>query len=151
MKIAVAIRIGEGSKAAVAAGVRLADQLGAELLLLYIASEMEAVGELAAAASQSDAEVRDRMLDEITERCHAEFGNPFPGNARLVVREGKGTSVADQVAAAVHDIGIEMVVVGMKGRSALAKLILGDMTGSILERAPCPVVVIPPAITNQAQ
>ena len=143
MIILVAIRIGEGSLAAVNAAAKLASQIGAELRLLYVSEEMEAVEELARAAGQSAAEVRQRMLDEIQERCYIEIGRPFPLGAQLVVRQG---DVADQVTRTAVELGAELIVVGMKGRSTLAKLVLGDATGAILERAPCPVVVIPPAI-----
>jgi nucleotide-binding universal stress UspA family protein len=143
--ILVAIRIGEGSRAAVNAAANLARQLGAELRLLYVSEEMEAVEELARAAGQSTAEVRQRMLDEIQERCYIEIGRPFPLDAKLIVRQG---DVAEQVTRAAVELGAELIVVGMKGRSTLAKLVLGDATGAILERAPCPVVVIPPAIAH---
>jgi nucleotide-binding universal stress UspA family protein len=143
--ILVAIRIGEGSRAAVNAAANLARKLGAELRLLYVSEEMEAVEELARAAGQSAAEVRQRMLDEIQERCYIEIGRPFPLDAKLVVRQG---DVAEQVTRAAVELGAELIVVGMKGRSTLAKLVLGDATGAILERAPCPVVVIPPAIAH---
>jgi nucleotide-binding universal stress UspA family protein len=145
MIILVAIRIGEGSRPAVNAAAKLASALGAELRLLYVSEEMEAVEELARAAGQSAAEVRQRMLDEIHERCYIEIGKPFPLGAQLMVRQG---DVAEQVTRAAVDLGAELIVVGMKGRSTLAKLVLGDATGAILERAPCPVVVIPPAIAH---
>ena len=103
------------------------------------------IEELARAAGQTPAEVRQRMLDEIHERCYIEIGKPFPMNAQLIVRQG---DVAEQVTRAAVELGAELIVVGMKGRSALAKLVLGDATGAILERAPCPVVVIPPAIAH---
>ena len=49
----VAIRIGEGSLPAVHAAADLAKRLGLELRLLYVATELEAVKELAAAAGQT--------------------------------------------------------------------------------------------------
>src|SRR5262245_66179529 len=95
---------------------------------------MEAVEELGRAAGQTPAEVRQRMLDEIQERCYIEIGKPFPMNAQLVVRQG---DVAEQVTRAAVDLGAELIVVGMKGRSALAKLVLGDATGAKIGRASC--------------
>lgn len=145
MIIAVAIRIGAGSLPAVRAAVQLSERLGADLKLVYVSEELEAVDDLAEAAGQSPAEVRQRMMDEILERCHAELGNPLPGGAELVVREG---TVAEGVTRAAVELRADLIIVGMKGRSALAKLVLGDATGAILEGAPCPVVVIPPAIAR---
>jgi nucleotide-binding universal stress UspA family protein len=145
--VIVALRIGEGSRAAVSAAAGLAERLGTELRLIYVADELEAVTELANAAGQTEREARMRMLDEIEERCRAELGDIYPGRGKLVVREG---NVAVEVARAAVELNAQLIVCGMKGRSALAKLVLGDATGAILERAPCPVVVIPPAITRPA-
>jgi nucleotide-binding universal stress UspA family protein len=145
MTVMVAIRIGAGSRAAVAAAEQLADRLGARLRLLYVAMELEAVPELAVAAGQPEDAVRERMLAEIRERCVAELGEPLPGD--LLVREGE---VPETVARAAVEVSADFIVVGMKGRSALARLVLGDTTNAILERAPCPVVVIPPAITQSS-
>jgi nucleotide-binding universal stress UspA family protein len=148
MIIVVAIRIGAGSLPAVEAAVELSRKLGAELRLVYVSEELEAVDDLAEAAGQSPEEVRRRMMAEILERCHDELGDPLPGGAQLVVREG---DVARGVTGAAVDLAADLIVVGMKGRSTFAKLVLGDATGAILERAPCPVVVIPPAIAHPSR
>jgi hypothetical protein len=119
--VIVAIRIGEGSKPAVMAGAHLAERLGVQLRLLYVAEELEAVDELARAAGQTVAEARKRLLEDIEERCREELGSVFPGPGHLLVRQGK---LPEQVALAAKENGAQ------------------------LERAPCPVVVIPPAITH---
>jgi nucleotide-binding universal stress UspA family protein len=145
MIVMVAIRIGAGSLPAVEAAVQLSDRLGADLRLVYVSEELEAVDDLAEAAGQTPEEARRRMIAEITERCHEELGDPLPGRAQLIVREG---DVAQGVTNAAVELAADLIVVGMKGRSTFAKLVLGDATGAILERAPCPVVVIPPAIAH---
>ena len=148
MTIVLAVRIGPGSRAAAASASELARLLGAELQLLYVARELEAVPELAVAAGQSEDAVRERMLREIGERLHAELGDDFPEHAELLIREGE---VPATIARTAQEIGAGLIIVGMKGRSELAKLVLGDTTGAILERAPCPVVVIPPAIATNSE
>lgn len=147
MTVLLAIRIGAGSRAAVDAAMRLAERLGAELRLLYVARELEAVPELAAAAGQTEDALKERMIAEIRERCRSDVGDPLPGGADLVIREG---DVAETVARTAIELDAGIIVVGMKGRRALARLVLGDTTNAILERAPCPVVVIPPAVTRGA-
>jgi nucleotide-binding universal stress UspA family protein len=145
MTIILAIRIGEGSRAAADAATKLAGQLGAELRIVYVAKELEAVAELASAAGQSEEEVRVRMMSEIRDRLRSEVGEELASDARLVIVEG---DVPKAVSRAAVDLEAELIIVGMRGRSALARLVLGDTTGAILERAPCPVVVIPPAMTE---
>lgn len=147
MTIVLAVRIGAGSRAAAAAASELARRLNAELQLLYIARELEAVPELAVAAGQSEDAVRERMIREIRDRLHEELGPDYPEHSELLIREGE---VPVTIARTAEEIGAKLIIVGMKGRSALAKLVLGDTTGAILERAPCPVVVIPPAVTTNS-
>jgi nucleotide-binding universal stress UspA family protein len=52
-------------------------------------------------------------------------------------------SVAESIADVATELGAAYLVVGTRGRSSLARLILGDTTQSILHHAPCPVVVVP--------
>ena len=44
---------------------------------------------------------------------------------------------------AAGQLNARFLVVGGKGRSGIARLILGDTTRSILQRSPCPVIVVP--------
>jgi nucleotide-binding universal stress UspA family protein len=57
-----------------------------------------------------------------------------------VIVEG---DVADQVAGVARDVNATYIVVGTRGRGQLARLILGDTTQNILQRTPCPVLVVP--------
>ena len=143
MTVIVAIRIGEGSRAAAEAARHLAKLLGADLRVLYVAKELEAVPELAAAARQSHEEVRARMIEEIRARCREEMGDELVAGTRLIVTEG---NVAQAVSRVARELEAGLIVVGMKGRSALSRFVLGDTTSAVLENAPCPVVVIPPAL-----
>jgi nucleotide-binding universal stress UspA family protein len=54
--------------------------------------------------------------------------------------------VAQAISRVARELAAELIVVGMKGRSALSRFVLGDTTSAVLESAPCPVVVIPPAL-----
>jgi nucleotide-binding universal stress UspA family protein len=51
--------------------------------------------------------------------------------------------VAESISDVAAELGAAFLVVGTRGRSALSRLILGDTTHSILQHAPCPVVVVP--------
>jgi nucleotide-binding universal stress UspA family protein len=51
--------------------------------------------------------------------------------------------VAQSVAAVASELNAAYLVVGTRGRGALARLVLGDTTQAILQHAPCPVVVVP--------
>lgn len=59
---------------------------------------------------------------------------------RTVVMEGK---VEDAVTDLAREAGSSFIVVGTMGRGALSRLVLGDTVQAILQRTPCPVVVVP--------
>jgi len=76
-----------------------------------------------------------------------EFGRDV--DAELV----KHGPVAEQVAAAIEEKGIDLLVIGTRGRGGLTKLALGSVAEELLRLAPCPVMTIGPtagyaAITN---
>jgi nucleotide-binding universal stress UspA family protein len=52
--------------------------------------------------------------------------------------------VADQVASAIEEKGIDLLVIGTRGRGGLQKLALGSVAEELLRVAPCPVMTIGP-------
>lgn len=42
-----------------------------------------------------------------------------------------------------HAAGADLLVVGARGRGAIASAILGSVTNTVLHQAPCPIVVVP--------
>ena len=43
-----------------------------------------------------------------------------------------------------NELDAELVVLGSRGRHELSSAVLGSVTGELIRRAPCPVVVVPP-------
>jgi nucleotide-binding universal stress UspA family protein len=56
-------------------------------------------------------------------------------------QEGAGHVIAD----AAREADADLIVVGTRGLSSLAGLLLGSVTQRLLHLAPCPVVAVPPA------
>jgi nucleotide-binding universal stress UspA family protein len=139
--IVLATRFGPSSAEPAAVAARLARQIGAHITVLYVATELEAL-ELGAAEAGLDPgaerqRIRDRIDDELRSFIRANLDD-LPFSVRIV--EG---DVAAEVAAAARDADAAYVVVGTRGRGQLMRLILGDTTQSILQRTPCPVIVVP--------
>jgi nucleotide-binding universal stress UspA family protein len=76
--------------------------------------------------------------------------------ARLVVESGLGTSVerilvrgepAEAIVEAAGAHGAEMIVIGSRGRGALASSVLGSVSSAVATRSTCPVTILraPPA------
>jgi nucleotide-binding universal stress UspA family protein len=140
-EIVLATRFGASSAEPARVTAQLARQIGGRITVVYVATELEAL-ELGAAESGVDplAE-RDRIERRINHELRAfidDFVSDLPFQVRIV--EG---DVAEQVAHVATELCAAYIVVGTRGRGQLARLILGDTTQSILQRTPCPVVVVP--------
>jgi nucleotide-binding universal stress UspA family protein len=139
--IVLATRFGPSSAEPARVAADLARQLGARITVVYVATELQAlhvgVAEAVIDPAAERARIDQRIHDDLREFIDRHIRD-LPHDARIL--EG---DVAEQVAEVARDVGAAWIVVGTRGRSQLARLILGDTTQSILQRAPCPVIVVP--------
>jgi nucleotide-binding universal stress UspA family protein len=61
------------------------------------------------------------------------------------VRQGMGADIADQLLAAADDVGAEMIVIGVRHRTAVGKLLMGSVAQRVILEATCPVLSVKPA------
>jgi nucleotide-binding universal stress UspA family protein len=146
--ILLAVRVGDASLAAGRTAAWLARDLEGRITLLYVAEELRTIPEVALASALEEDAVRARMLAEARERAlilgaQALEGLPFS----VVVAEGE---VAEEVARVAREIGADLVVAGTRGRGAISSVVLGDTTRDILRASPCPVVVVPATLEEDA-
>jgi nucleotide-binding universal stress UspA family protein len=139
--IVLATRFGPSSAEPARVAADLARQLGSRIIVLYVATELQALHVGAAEAGLDPAAERDRIDRRINSELH-EFIDTHMKDLPFDVRIVEG-DVAEQVALAAREVNAAYIVVGTRGRSQLARLILGDTTQSILQRTPCPVIVVP--------
>jgi len=74
-----------------------------------------------------------RLVEEITSDDLTAAGE---------VRHGTEGSVAQAVLAAAEELPASMIVIGAEPRSALANVVLGSATTSVVTQARCPVVTV---------
>ena len=124
------------------AAARLARDLGAELVLVYVAHELATVAEVHAATGLDSDQLRERMLADIRAAAD-EYVRRNLGEARVrtVIEEG---DVVERIVAAAAAEAADYLVIGTEGHTPLQELILGGTASAILRRAACPVVVVPP-------
>lgn len=140
-RVLLASRLPEKADATAEAAARLAEQIGGELVLVYVAVELASLPRLQATAGVSPDDVRRRMISEIEARAQAYLERHVPGRGTGVwLVEG---DVADQVTRIAREEGVDYLVIGTEGRSTLRQVILGSTSQKILQSAPCPVVVVP--------
>ena len=141
-RIVLAVRVGEASQGPGRTAAWLASRLDAELTIVYVATELRTVTEVAVGAGMAAEDVRARIIEEASERAR-EWGRGALEGRDFAVRIEQG-EVADRVTAAAAELGADLIVAGTEARGAIQGMILGDTTRDILRRAPCPVVVVPP-------
>ena len=124
--------------------VRVAQQLvtalDARLVLLHVAPPTTAPGVSAMPAGQErlhEEETSDarRLLENIVSRTGA-------SDASLRTEIG---SVADRIVDVCKEEMAAFVVLGSRGRGDLKSAVLGSVSNRVASRAPCPVVIVPPA------
>ncbi len=115
----------------------LARANGADLVVVH--------GEELSAARSSIGYTRrvdEEDLEAKIKRQVAEMtGNGLPVSVKVI---GGHAHPATLIAEAAEDIGADLVVVGTRGHTPLAGLLLGSVTDRLLHILHCPVLVVPP-------
>lgn len=91
--------------------------------------------------SRGDALVDERFLQgEELERLEAELaGYAVPAELRRPMR---GRDVAEELADAVQETSAELLVIGLRRRSAVGKLLMGSAAQRILLDVECPILAV---------
>lgn len=134
-KILCAVDDCEHSKIAARLAGTLAAATAADLTLL-------AVNELIGGYLRSDASARlwtapqiRKLLDDATAEAQA------AGATKIEAIETESRDVARAISQFAEQGGYDHVVIGSGGKSAVKRMVLGSVSGDVVNRAPCPVTV----------
>lgn len=130
----------ETAAAAERHAVALARALGAELVLLHVASEAlsrETLG------TPEVRRVFESQRAWVTETLAAKVRELTTGgvSARSVVKTGVPWR---EVVGAVEEEHADMIVMGTQGRTGLERLLIGSVAERVVRHAPCPVLTVRP-------
>jgi nucleotide-binding universal stress UspA family protein len=139
--IVLATRFGAESEEPARVAANLARMTGGTVTIVYVATELTALTAAAGETGVQPSEERVLQLGKIRDQLR-DFAAAHFTKVATESRVTEG-SVAESIADVATELGAAYLVVGTRGRSSLARLILGDTTQSILHHAPCPVVVVP--------
>lgn len=138
--ILVATDFGDASAAALAYGRELARTFDATLHVLHVADDVYMrlggdayVGVLPELQKDIEASA-NRQLDDLL----------VSNDARPVVKRAVVTSAATAVAIVQYarDLGIDLIIVGTRGRGAMAHLLMGSVAERVVRTANCPVLTV---------
>lgn len=127
-------------RAAVEWAAGISGLTGAEVIAVHAVGLLE---ELTPAFTTTD----HRSLAEMRERLEHEWLDDLPDTSarvRFVLRESNPVLA---LLAVVEEEGADLLVVGTRGTGGRPDALLGSTSAAVIERAPCPVVVIPPGLS----
>ena len=133
--------LSDAAEPAVEQASRLAGTLGAEVVLLYVASEAPLWNEpLYTRAVRRAFEAQRRWAENaLAGRVAALAAAGVP--ARSLVRTGLAW---EEIVRAASEEQADMIVMGTHGRSGLDRLLLGSVAERVVRQAPCPVLTVRP-------
>ena len=88
----------------------------------------------------------ERWTAELTDHLTSDWTAPLREKGfspRVVVREGRAEETLLEIA---REEKADLVVAGCRGRGSVREMFLGSVSHFLVLHAPCPVVVIPPAM-----
>jgi nucleotide-binding universal stress UspA family protein len=91
----------------------------------------------------------DEVLDEV-KKSVAQLADEGL-NVTLQIIDEFTMQPAHTIGELARETGADLIVIGTRGHSALAGLLLGSVTQRLLHFAPCPVLAVPPMPTPVAE
>lgn len=120
----------------------IAEKFGSSVVLLNVIQPVYPIPGLGPGDALTFPAALNEELEEISRnilsRTRAEFGD---GQNNVTMRSEWGHPI-ERIISAVKEEGIELVVVGSKGLSGLEQLLLGSVSGKVVQYASCSVLVV---------
>jgi nucleotide-binding universal stress UspA family protein len=82
------------------------------------------------------AAIKDHLETRIVDVVQA-LGHPRRQVESAIVHGRPASVIVDEA----HDFGADLLIVGSRGHGAVASLVLGSVSGEVVDHAPCPVLV----------
>ena len=136
--IVLALDGSEGSARATPVAVSLARQSGARIVVAHVDERIVAKGDMPSLRADED-EVFKRIESEV--KHLADDGIDASIERKVIVLGGPAHEIAD----IADEVDADVIVVGTRGQSQIAGLLLGSVTMRLLHIAKRPVLAVPPS------
>jgi nucleotide-binding universal stress UspA family protein len=133
-RILLAVDGSEPARRAAEAAAELADRFGAEVLVLHV-REMEAMGRAGPIALEAPGEAAQLVNDAVARLRQRDI--QARGEAYAAVASG----VAPHIITTAKSFGAGLIVMGTRGMSDFAAMLVGSVAHKVIHHAECPVLV----------
>jgi nucleotide-binding universal stress UspA family protein len=118
---------------------QLAKEGGAEVTIAHVVEHLEGSGAVGAPRRVDEGKVQADLRERAKELSSEGV------NASVEIRGDVGARPAHEIVEIARHKNADLIVVGTRGQSVIAGLLLGSETQRLLHLAECPVLAIPPA------
>jgi nucleotide-binding universal stress UspA family protein len=88
------------------------------------------------ALSEDEKKVAQRLVDGVKEMAK---GSGVEVETKIIERH---PSVPDAIIQFAEEAGVDLIIMGTKGRTGIKRFLLGSVTESVVHHAHCPVLVV---------
>lgn len=126
----------ESSARALNVALGLAKSVGASVWVVHASNSPRIVAEPRTEEEQSHETV---AVEETLRHAEAEFRSL---GVPLTVRVEEGAA-APVLLAAAHELGADMIVLGMRGLRGASRIVMGSVSAAVIAGSPRPVLIVP--------
>jgi nucleotide-binding universal stress UspA family protein len=138
LRVEIPLDLSPCSGNALRQGMELLAGLGVtpEVEVLFVLNPIEVAGSIHFTSDQIE-----RLADEELARFLVENGpSPVPLRTRITTGYPR-----DTILSALEERRVDLAILGTHGRGGFERVMLGSVAGEVVRRAPCNVLVVPPA------
>jgi nucleotide-binding universal stress UspA family protein len=125
-------------------GHAISKKLKTELIVMHVFDiNVALVTPMSMTFAQMQNDAFKKHHEKLSSFCEEHLG-VLPDDRHLSVMVKENAIIEEELLQTIHDHNAEILLMGMKGTSALKDIIFGSSTKSMIDKSPCPVLAVPP-------
>lgn len=126
----------------------LSKKLGTRLIVLHVFDlNVALVTPMSMTYAKMEKAAFQKHHERLEEFCKTHLKS-YSDDKKIQIEIRENAITNDAIVDAIIDFDASMVVMGLKGKSALKDAFVGSSTKAMVDRCPCPVMAVPASMTN---